>query len=206
MYTLLPSCLRYAPKGLLRDRWRRSRIYKLKKHQAQKAQIPVPKARADSVVDESRTKANEPVRRSHRVEATRSSPLSHGTAVRCRTNWLFPKERAHIERRVFPVTHTRAAYPTAWSPLAPTCQLLAPAAKHGGGRCHLREFRGQEPQDEWSWQLLGTYQKIAPARLLTALQKVLRKPSSLCSPHNRPMHSESIVQAGITTLIRKLAG
>lgn len=54
---------------------------------------------------------------------------------------------------------------------------------HWGGRCHFWEIRRADPQDKWSWGLLGPYQKISPtratwsqaARLLVCCTKFISK-------------------------------
>ena len=78
----------------------------------------------------------------------------------------FKEQNTNWEGKMFPVVHTWATHPTISSLSVPKCWFLAPTAKLWGTQCRSREFWREDPQDKWSWQLLGPYAKIPQAGLV----------------------------------------
>lgn len=125
---ILPIYLRYAPKGFPYGQ-SISHIYKFKNNEKQKAQTAIPKAQRDSIVDECKIKANEPVHKSNQAESNNNSPLQEVTLIKCKTNWL---SLSRMQENVPGYTH-QSHLPYSMEPIG--SQMLIP--------CFNCQARGQ---------------------------------------------------------------
>ena len=96
--------------------------------------------------------------------------------------------------------------------LVEVCRFLASTAKCWGSRCCFRELWREDPQDKWSWQMLGPRADIPQREPASHKQQgsqlaqpnLLPSPSSLCLPHNWPINREARCWGKEYDFIRKV--